>query len=41
MKIVVFQLHVRGWVDGGHQTRARQSPKCRVVPEKSAQKSNI
>lgn len=23
MNIVVFQLHVRGWVDGGHRTRAR------------------
>lgn len=37
MKIVVFQLHVRGWVESIERTLVRV-PKCRMVPEKSAQK---
>lgn len=41
MKIVVFQLHVRGWVESIGRTLVMTSPKCRVVKVPSAQKSNL
>lgn len=31
MKIVVFQLHVRGWVESIARALVMTSPKCRVV----------
>lgn len=31
MKIVVFQLHVRGWVESIERALVMTSPKCRVV----------